>query len=498
MILKVKKVFLENKKIFFCVIIVLWFLTVYALNIILDIKKTNLIGAILIACTSGIFNYLVLNSLKKTNKIKWSYIFTAIIIIGIILRTTYILNTSITERQHDMEEKTGHMAYIETIYNTGKLPDNNNWQFYQQPLHHIISAIWLKLNTTVGIDLDTAKEGIQILTAIYSSLIILISYLILKELKIDDKIRALVLIIIAVHPTFIILAGSVNNDILMIMFTFLDLLYLIKWYKLPNWKNTIILSLSVALGAITKISSTIIAIPILYIFINKFIEEYKNSNEKKAIIENYLKKMIVFGTIALTIGLSFSFRNKLKFNQSIFFVPTPGQITYCGDHSWFDRFNIISKELLEVYCNPFEDCNIISYIVKSSLFGEYNLNLTQYENKINILEMVLIMVNVFLIGLSLVGLIKTIKKHNKDKIINIFTIFYFVQLIMYLYANIIKPYACTMDFRYIVPTIFLGMIFVALNANNSNNKILLSMVIIFCILSIFVELTTLNLLTIRI
>ena len=45
-----------------------------------------------------------------------------------------------------MEVETGHLAYIETIYQTGKLPTSNSWQFYQQPLHHIIAAGWLKIN----------------------------------------------------------------------------------------------------------------------------------------------------------------------------------------------------------------------------------------------------------------------------------------------------------------------------------------------------------------
>ena len=53
-------------------------------------------------------------------------------IIGIMLRLIYVTYTPITIRQHDMEEKVGHLAYIETIYKTGILlcsPNNRQKKF---------------------------------------------------------------------------------------------------------------------------------------------------------------------------------------------------------------------------------------------------------------------------------------------------------------------------------------------------------------------------------
>lgn len=491
-----KKILEKYKNILISFIIIIWFWIVYIINIRFNIEKPQIIGAILIGSIYFMTNVLIIKIYKKSKTINWKYIFISIIIIGIILRTTYILYTPINERQHDMEKDIGHLAYIETIYNTGKLPESNQWQFYQQPLHHIISALWLKANNVIGLDIDIAKEGIQNLTAIYSSLIMLITYLILKELNIEDKFKAIIMAVIAVHPTFIILSGSINNDILMIMFTFLSLLYLIKWYKCDNWKNTIILSMSVALGALTKISSTIIAIPILYIFINKFFEKIKTNTEKKEIVLRYLNKFIVFGIISLGIGLSYSLRNKIKFNQSIFYVPDAGIMVYCGNNSWFDRLNIFTKEWLSVYCNPFQNCNMIAYLVKSSLFGEYNLNYTQYINRNNILEIILLVTNIIIILLSLISLIK-ILKNKKDKLLNMLIIFYFIQILMYFYGNKTKPYACTMDFRYIVPTIFFGMLFIVTNFKTKEYKTIVSIIGLFCMLSIIFELTTLSVLNIK-
>ena len=419
---------------------------------------------------------------KILEKINYKKIILAVIIIGIILRIIYIAYTPITKRQHDMEKEVGHLAYIETIYETGKLPEHNKWQFYQQPLHHIISAVWLKLAEVFGIGLENAEESLQILTAIYSSVIIVISYFILKELGIDDKLKLLVITIIAVHPTFIILSGSINNDILMIMLTFFGMLYLIKWYKNSSMKNTIILALTTGLIALTKISGAIIAIPILYIFMDKFWRDYFLEKNRKKTIKKYILECIVFVVIALGIGLSYSMRNLLLFNQSIFYVPKAGQIVYCGDRSLFDRFNPFSKEWLKVFAYPVGDCNVWAYLIKSSLFGEYHLE------SINVISVAMLILNVAIIMISLICLFKLLITKEKTMELKMIIVFYFTQILMFVYSNIKMPYACTMDFRYIVPTILFGMIFIADGVKGTKcEKAVSCMVYLFAVLAVVFE-----------
>ena len=421
---------------------------------------------------------------KFLEKINYKKLIWAMIIVGTILRIAYITYTPIDKRQHDMEKNVGHLAYIETIYNTGKLPEHNKWQFYQQPLHHIISAGWLKVAEKLGINFEKAEEGIQILTVTYSVAIIIISYFILKELGIEDKLKLLVITIIAVHPTFIILSGSINNDILMIMFTFFGILYLIKWYQNSSMKNTIILAITTGLIALTKISGTIIAVPILYIFIDKFWKDYFNEESKKVVVKKYILKFLVFGIIALGIGLSFSIRNLILFNQSIFYVPKAGQAVYCGDRSLLDRFTLFSKEWLKVFAYPTEDCNVWSYVIRSSIFGEYHL-----EN-INVISASLLILNTTIIIISLIYLIKLLVTKGKTMEIKMIIVFWITQILMFLYSNITMPYACTMDFRYIVPTIMFGMIFIVEAIKETKYERAVSSVLYaFAIVSVIFELT---------
>lgn len=492
------KKFYQNNKVFYMILcLIAYFMVVHVVDLCFEINDIESITALVICFFYVIMLKVITDKYVKEKKVDFQKIFIGIIVIGIIIRTAYILYTPITKRQHDMEPDVGHLAYIKTIYDTGKLPDSNKWQFYQQPFHHILSALWLRANTFFGVEYEKAEESLQILTAFYSCLTLLISYLILKELNYDDTIKVAILAVIAVHPTMIILSGSVNNDMLMVLFVFTDLLYIIKWNKDPSWKNTIILALSVAFGAITRIASTIVAFPILYIFINKFMKEFvPEKKSRKKIFIKYAKKFIVFGVISLSIGLSYSIRNYIKFNQSIFYVPDAGWLVYCGDRSIFERFFIISKEFTRIFCNPYDDCNIYAYLIKCSLFGEFNLNYPDSPDRSLIVERLLIIFNILIISASIYSLIVALrKKEEKDTNTKMLMIFYFSELMMYLYGNISKPFACTMDFRYIVPNLLIGLIFIAENYKESYKPIICASVI-FCILSLIFELSDLSLLII--
>lgn len=330
-------------------------------------------------------------------------------------------------------------------------------------------------------------------------MLMLITYCMLKELNIKGFWKIITILIIAIHPTFIILSGSINNDILLVMMTFICLLYLIKWYKEPNIKNTIILAFITALVALTKISGTIIAIPIMYIFINRFFKDYFKEKDKQE-IKKYALKFLIFGIISLGLGLMYSIRNKILFDQSIFFVPTPGSVLYCGDKTLLQRLTIFSNEWKNVYCNPYDDCNIIAYLIKCSLFGEFNIK----ENTNKIIMISMIILNTLIIAITIISLvkilynrIKTIKNKEIDItdntiLINMFIMFYAIEIVMYMFANIKEPYGCTMDFRYIVPTILLGMIFTIENSVDKSKlycKIIGIIIILFAILSTIFELT---------
>lgn len=432
-----------------------------------------------------------------------------IIIIGILLRMVYISYTSIEERQHDMDGKIGHLGYIYTIYKTGELPTENKGQFYHPPLHHSISAGFLKLQTKMNIDLAQATENIQILTAIYSCITLIIIYLILNRVNIKKIYKIIIMTIMAVYPSFIILAGSINNDMLAIMFEFLIILYLLKWHEKTNIKNTILLGVFTAAALLTKVSTMIMGLPIAIVFIDKIILEIhrckRHSFKKEDIIKivrKYIIIFLLFGLISIGIGFAYIIRNLILFGQSPLYVVKVVDLYYCGDASFVDRFTLFSPEWIkDTYCNSKEECNIFAWIVRCSVLGEY----ADTSGKYIVLAQILKWTNAILIFIGLFSLIRVIirqfikkirQKNNSNILREILLITYITMVVTYIYGVLSMPYGCTMDFRYIVPTAFLGITFIFMDLADSENKkyynvyriivyLLLAILIIASVISVF-------------
>ena len=473
----------KPKTFFYVLSIILLFIFVYILQPIVEnnIKFVTILS-LLIIC----FVFYIFKKLKK-EKINYKDIIFVIIIFGILIRAMYIVYTPITERQHDVYsiEDEGHLGYIYTIYETGKLPETNNIQFYHPPLFHSIAAGWLKINTALGVNLDIALEGIQILTAIFSSLIVVVAYKIVKKIKIKNFYKILIMSVMSFHPTFIILAGSINNDILMILLSFCIILYLINWYNKPNIKNTFILAIITGCCVMTKLSGAMMAVPILFVFIDKIIKVYKT---KKQDLLKLFGKFVLFGIISLPLGLWHPIRNAILFNQPIGGVMYPSNHLYIGNYSITERFLSISiKELFgQIYCVVPGNYNIFAYIIKCSLFGEFSYN------NINLFATFFKIINLILVILSIIFTVILAIKYNKKNsnyiIIKIILLTFFINIISYYTFNIEYPFTCTMDFRYIVPTIFTGITAIGIMLNDFIKNVIFKeileyMIILFCILS---------------
>ena len=402
---------------------------------------------------------------KKKKKIKYNTIATLIIIIGIILRNIYICKTSIYNRQNDVLtlDFDGHLRYIYVIFKTGKLPNTNHWLFYHPPLHHLICALWLKINSLIGFSLEKSMEGIQTITIIYSSLIMFIQYKIINKIKINDKYKLMLIGFIATFPSFILLSGSINNDCLVSLLQFFIVYYLINWYENNNWKNTIILAVSTGLCVMTKMNGAVLAVPILYVFIKKLLEELK---KKKKNIKSLLLKIFTFGIISLPIGLWYQVRNYMLFGGNN--VPTPNDLYNVSNYSIYERFFSISiKSLNNIFCLRHGEYNVLSYIIKTSLFGEFSYD-------VSFIHIFMIYLNLVLIIISTIFIIKYIFKKDKQKkkniINNILLVTWVANIVSFYIFNIKYPYSCTMNYRYIIPTAFTGIVLTVFDMNKNNKK----------------------------
>lgn len=411
--------------------------------------------------------------MKKRNErmkkwIKRNKVFIIIFLLALIIRMIFIIKYPLSKAQHDVNGKNGHFSYIQTIFIQNRLPSTNQYQYYQPPLHHFISAMWLKVFSKLIRSYTTLIESLQFVPLIYSMLLLIVINKILKELKIKDKYKNLILVIMAFHPTFTILSGSINNDMLSILLIFCTLYELIKWYKKSDMVNTIILAIVTGLAVMAKTSGAIVSLPIMYIFLLQFYRAIKKGDKRK--IWQYIGMYCVFGIISLSLGLWYPVRNYILFKQPILYILDPNnQKLYVGDKSLLSRFVPFSKELLIQYADPYEHYNIPTFLIKSSLFGEWTWT-TSYICKY--IYVFALFANIAIIVFSIVAIIREMTSNRKRDLIyrNIFLILYFFNIISFISMNIKLPYGCSMDFRYIVPTIFIGIYFIGLQLRKIQNE----------------------------
>lgn len=390
------------------------------------------------------------------------------ILLGVLLRCGYVLLSGLYERQHDAGVYTGigtsfinpgHIGYIEYIYKFHKLPDINPYElfaYYHPPLHHILSFLWLKVNILFGASEELAFENLQILPLLYSCLCMFTTWQTLKLLEIKRTGLLIGLAFMVFHPAAIIMAGSVNNDMLTILFMCLIIYGSLKWILEKNLKHLIFLAFTIGLGMITKLNSAVLAIPLALVFLIHFISVIRT--KKKGMILTWVKNYCIFALIVIPIGLSWILRNLIRFGEKPG-VPVPGETSpmYTADFSLWQRLGIPS--LADLHLDfPFHPisakacANTWAIMFHTSLFTE--------EYPADLPDVLLALCQITFILSLLLGIATAIllvcvlldKRTNFQ--IRIFLLTgYFIMLVSFAAFVIIYPYTCSSDFRYVAITL---------------------------------------------
>ena len=386
----------------------------------------------------------------------YKLIIISIMILALVVRIVYVVKTPYTEIQHDLD-----VNYAYDLATDLKLPETNDGENYHPPFHQMLFAIVIRIQMPFIEEEPPIYENAQFLTVAYSMLLVGIIYKITKEIKLKKKFTIYMMIITALHPALIMLSGSLNNDELCLLLVMWTVLRLIKWYKNTSIKNTIFLAITTGLAVMTKTNGGIVAIPILYVFGLNLYRDLKKADIKSTVIKKYLKRFFIFGIISLPLGLWYNVRNLILFNQPILYVLDPendGDL-YVGGYSLLQRFMPFSKEIFQAYCDAYGNHNIVTYLIKCSLYGEFKWA----EDEASLIYYyVSIILNTILGIIGVVCIIKNILKRSKRRISYKIMMFllYITNVVSFVIMNIKLPYGCSMDFRYIVPVLFVQSFFI--------------------------------------
>ena len=131
----------------------------------------------------------------------------------------------------------------------------------------------------------------------------LVGYEMLKEFGVKNKNLVFGVMLLTFHPTFQVLAGSINNDILLVLLSMSAVLFLMKWYRAPSLKYAALCGAFCGLSMMTKVSAALIAAVAAVTVIVKFIAD-KELKLSKTILQT-----AVFLVLLLPLGLWHPIRN---------------------------------------------------------------------------------------------------------------------------------------------------------------------------------------------
>lgn len=387
---------------------------------------------------------------------------------GIILRYVYCLYTNSGDRQHDVgyfNWTWGHANYIEYWYKNGlKLPEfdvRQIWQYYHPPLHHWLMALLLKLFMLFGMKYEVACQALQLLPFIWSSLTIVVSYRIFRFAKLKELPLVISAAIVCFHPTFVLMGGFFNNDMLCVLLMMLSIMFALKWYRNPTLPNIIPVAFSVGLGMMTKLNAWMVAPAIAVIFLYVFIKNIKHWLK-------YLAQFAIFGVICAPLGLWWPIRNLIKFEMPLNYVPylNEGDPQFLGNMTagerLFDFGNGQTSFVYHAFTDPnfgasYNEYNPTLGLVKTSLFGEGQNGISDIHfPQIVTTGPILFWIGFILGLLCFVAFVVMMisKKSGLDGMSRIFFGLLGLTLIgSYYYFCFQFPFTCTMNIRYCVPLI---------------------------------------------
>ncbi len=445
----------------------------------------------------------------ENGKLKEKIINAGIILTAVLaafLRVFYIYYTPTWRRQHDVIDfgaDEGQAAFIEFFHNGHLLLDfdpRQKWGFFQPPLHHMLAAAWIHLLEFFGFAYHAACEHVQILTLIYSLITLLFSYFIFKYMGLKKESLLVSFVIAAVHPGFILMSGSINNDMLAIMFTVITIYFGLKWGEKPSWLYTIILALTIGLGMMAKLSTALIAPAIAFVFIVKWI---KGGTET---FVPYMTKFVVFAFICGPLALWSPVRNYIRFGVPINYTPEVGEeITASLAARLFDVRSSIPYVSRISNGDAYDEFNMFLGMMKTSLFGDENFAVAVSEAGhsgtgaiiMTFFGWILLLSGVVLAVICFYCTLRVLVsgKYMSSLITRIyFALIYLISMIMYISFMIKAPYYSSMDFRYVIyliPIQALGAGIYVKNCSGSMRKVIVfsigvfafATIVLYCLLS---------------
>ena len=378
--------------------------------------------------------------------------------VGFVLRIFYVLYTPYTVRQHDVWLVTsgkGHMGYIQYIAEHLALPDTNSvWQFTHPPLHHAVAGVLYRLLQTAGLEPALIAEKLQFLTCFYSCALMVVCDRLFCRCGLEKVARILADTVIVFHPTFLLLGGCLNNDMLCLLLSVTALLFFAAWWQEHTTAPLLWCGAFLGLAMMAKVSAALLAFPLAAAFVARIFTCKGNPGR-------LIKQYLLFGAVSVPLGMWFPLRNLTRFGQSLGYVaalsPRANASQYLADVSPAQR--LIGFPLSQL-TNPFQSwveadpgCNVFLSLFKTSVFGEQEWGHRFFAFVLLLVSVALALVAFVTLLWRSTGIFLKPRKNGLDAVWLTLTVVTLLSFVVFCFAY---PFICSQDFRYLAALLPFG------------------------------------------
>ncbi len=422
---------------------------------------TNVVCALL-GFAWAVYAVRALTSSQKTERTAQNVLLSASFAVSLI----FVLKLPYTFSWHDLAgysadfsvpgKPDGHLGFIAWIVENNRLPlelnpmDDGYSIFYNPPLHHIVHAVFMKLNLLLGIPQAVALENLQVITMLFAFGTVHASVLLLRELGMPSKAVRTGIWAVGFQPILLILGATLNNDIQMIFLVVRCAVHVIRWQKKRRMEDILLSALFLGCGMATKLNAALIIPCIAPVFAIAFFKE-----DAKRRME-YVKPFALFLLISVPIAMAWPVYHMIAFDMPFQYVRLPSETINVGYLPLSQRYGIPDWHARRgLFYTP--TCTISHNVWMQSLVTGLFDEMTLFQDGSPMWYAAYLLLVGFagLLALGAAGFLWMV--FQRRNAIGWFLLGYGVLLLgSYLKFTLDYPYICTFNFRYIAPLLVLG------------------------------------------
>lgn len=381
---------------------------------------------------------------------------------AVIVRFFYVEYIGNNSYQHDMHE---HMLAIQYYAeHPWRMPQPDKLgEAPQQPLYYWISGAIYKQAKSAGLNEREAVYWLRKASLVYMMLWLTLSYLLIRRLSADRSVQALFVIFVGFTPSFVYLAGGVNNDVLNALWGAAVFYAAARYWQEGKTRWLTLAAAATLLAMMTKISSVLLVVFLAVLLIVRYRQaqsEHSRLQLRRQLLGYGLAVALVFGfalwKVYIPVSHEFRFVNGGLFG---------GQVVPVLDMGFFFSFRL--GELLHegqayVMGNDEVRFSLPTYLYGTLFFGEFDF--ANYFGKGSLFKLAAQMVYLFGL-LYLVAIVVFLSGwRQRDTFTKMIAVAVALNLLLVLRHVLGNWNVCNYDFRFFTPTLAALGVMIALGA----------------------------------